>query len=107
MSHKRIVFSGSNGIEIVGHIAGPDTGATVLLAHGGGQTKRAWAKTLEQLATAGYRAVAVDLRGHGESQWAPDGTYETAHFAADLLCVADQLKARPHLVGASLGGLSG
>ena len=107
MSHKRIVFSGSNGIEIVGHIAGPDTGATVLLAHGGGQTKRAWAKTLEQLATAGYRAVAVDLRGHGESQWAPDGAYETAHFAADLLCVADQLKARPHLVGASLGGLSG
>jgi pimeloyl-ACP methyl ester carboxylesterase len=107
MSHKRIVFSGSNGIEIVGHIAGPDIGATVLLAHGGGQTKRAWAKTLEQLAAAGYRAVAIDLRGHGESQWAPDGTYETADFAADLLCVADQLQVRPHLVGASLGGLSG
>jgi pimeloyl-ACP methyl ester carboxylesterase len=107
MSHKRIVFSGSNSIEIVGHIAGPDKGATVLLAHGGGQTKRAWAKTLEQLAAAGYRAVAVDLRGHGESQWAPDGAYHTADFAADLLSVADQLGTRPHLVGASLGGLSG
>jgi hypothetical protein len=41
MSHKRVIFSGSNGIEIVGHIAGPNAGTTVLLAHGGGQTKRA------------------------------------------------------------------
>lgn len=107
MSHSRITFSGSNGVQIVGHAAGPLSGPTVLLAHGGGQTKRAWAKTLEQLAQAGYRALAVDLRGHGESDWAEDGAYETADFAADLLCVADALNVRPHLVGASLGGLSG
>jgi pimeloyl-ACP methyl ester carboxylesterase len=107
MLDTRITFSGANGVRIIGHAAGPQTGPTVLLAHGGGQTKRAWAKTVQQLSKVGYRALAIDLRGHGESDWAADGAYETADFAADLLCVADALGVRPHLVGASLGGLSG
>jgi pimeloyl-ACP methyl ester carboxylesterase len=105
MSHKRIVFSGSNGIEIVGHIAGPNTGATVLLAHGGGQTKRAWAKTLEQLATAGYRAVAVDLRGHGESGKPHDAAaYPADALTDDNLALVEQMGLTDYdLGGYSLG----
>ena len=102
-----MTFSGSDGGKIAGHGLGPDHGPCVLLAHGGGQTKRAWAKTSERLAAAGYRAVAIDLRGHGDSDWAVNGAYNTADFAADLLSVADSLGVRPHLVGASLGGLAG
>jgi pimeloyl-ACP methyl ester carboxylesterase len=48
----------------------------------------------------------MDLRGHGESGWAPDGDYSTDAFVADLRAVITQLPDRPFLVGASLGGLS-
>jgi pimeloyl-ACP methyl ester carboxylesterase len=49
--------------------------------------------------------VSLDLRGHGESEWAPDGDYEAGTFAADLAAVASGFRHRPSLVGASLGGL--
>jgi pimeloyl-ACP methyl ester carboxylesterase len=107
MAQTIVRFTGADGGQIVGHAVGPDHGPCVLLAHGGGQTKRTWAKTLDQLAEAGYRAVAIDLRGHGESDWAQNGAYDTTDFAADLLSVCDRLGVRPHLVGASLGGLAG
>lgn len=41
----------------------------VLLAHGGGQTRRAWKRVMSDLADAGFRAIAVDVRGHGDSSW--------------------------------------
>lgn len=98
---------GSDGLMLAVDMAGPADGIPVLLAHGGGQTKRAWRKTGEVLATAGFHAIAVDLRGHGNSDWAsPDG-YDVGHMAADLLAIADSLDQKPAMVGASLGGLSG
>ncbi len=45
-------------------------------------------------------------RGHGESQWAPDGDYSADTLAADLACVCASLRSPPALVGASLGGLT-
>lgn len=101
------MINGSDGLKLAVDVSGPVDGQPVLLAHGGGQTKRAWRKTAEVLAEAGYRAIAVDLRGHGQSQWAsPDG-YDVGHMAADLLAIADTLDRKPAMVGASLGGLSG
>ncbi|WP_246202884.1 alpha/beta fold hydrolase [Sphingomonas lacunae] len=101
------MINGSGGLKLSVDVSGPVDGQPVLLAHGGGQTKRAWRKTAEVLAEAGYRAIAVDLRGHGQSQWAsPDG-YDVGHMAADLLAIANTLDRKPAMVGASLGGLSG
>ena len=56
-----------NGERI--HVAesGPRDGAPVLLCHGWGACVYGWAGTLPMLAAAGYRAIAVDLRGHGRS----------------------------------------
>ena len=48
----------------------------------------------------------MDLRGHGESEWADDGDYEIEAFAADLHAVAADLPSAPALVGASLGGMA-
>jgi pimeloyl-ACP methyl ester carboxylesterase len=84
-----------------------DSPSTVILAHGGGQTRTAWGKAAAALAEAGWQVVSLDLRGHGESEWSPSGSYRIEDFANDLLCVADQLGDRPALVGASLGGLAG
>jgi pimeloyl-ACP methyl ester carboxylesterase len=100
-------FAGADGLGIVAMARGPADGPPVLLAHGGGQTHWAWRRTVETLATRGFRAIAIDLRGHGDSDWCPEGNYQQAAFAADILAIADQIGAKPALVGASLGGIAG
>ncbi len=47
--------------------------ATVVLLHGRGTRKEAWLKMARALEKAGYGYLAPDLRGHGQSQTAPDG----------------------------------
>jgi pimeloyl-ACP methyl ester carboxylesterase len=48
--------------------------------------------------------LAVDLRGHGDSDWAPDGDYTPPTIAADVRAVLEWFGGRPAIVGASLGG---
>ncbi len=57
------------------------------------------------MAAAGWLAVNVDQRGHGESEWSPDGIYDLDRFAGDAAAVASGFD-RPVLIGASLGGIS-
>jgi pimeloyl-ACP methyl ester carboxylesterase len=80
--------------------------APVLLLHGGGQTRHAWAGTASALAAEGWYAVSLDLRGHGDSDWCPRGRYDHGSFAADVGAVAQVFERPPVLVGASLGGMS-
>jgi pimeloyl-ACP methyl ester carboxylesterase len=77
----------------------------VVLLHGGGQTRRSWGTTLETLAGHGWRAYSVDLRGHGDSEWAADGDYTLDAFAGDVAAISAVLDS-PALVGASLGGIA-
>ena len=70
------------------------------------QTRLSWLKSQEHLALDGSHAIALDLRGHGDSEWAPSGGYRIEELADDLIIVVDQLATRPALVGAALGGLS-
>lgn len=79
---------------------------TVLLLHGGGQTRHSWQRTGAILAANGWTAYALDARGHGDSGWAPDGDYGTDAMVADLRHVIAALGVRPVLVGASMGGLT-
>ena len=103
---RRIDLIGSNGIRLAADVAGDPAGPPVVLLHGGGQTRHAWGTTLDVLARRGWFAYTVDLRGHGESDWASDGDYTMDAFAADVLALAKCLRQPPVLVGASLGGLS-
>jgi pimeloyl-ACP methyl ester carboxylesterase len=77
-----------------------------VLFHGGGQTRHSWGTTLTTLAVHGWRAYSVDLRGHGDSEWAADGDYTLDAFAGDVVAIAQALDARPAFVGASLGGIA-
>jgi non-heme chloroperoxidase len=94
------------GVSLVADSYGEGGASPVLLAHGGGQTRHSWHGTAGLLAARGYHAVTLDLRGHGDSDWAPDGDYSLDAFAADLRDVIDQLGGPAALIGASLGGLS-
>ena len=94
------------GISLAGDVGGPVDGPTVILLHGGGQTRHSWSGTWKILVDAGWRAWSLDLRGHADSDWAPNGAYGIDDFAGDVAAVARDLPHPPVLVGASLGGLS-
>jgi pimeloyl-ACP methyl ester carboxylesterase len=105
----RLTFTTPDGLNLAADAYGNDTDKPVLLAHGGGQTRHAWGGTAAALAAAGRYAVSLDLRGHGDSDWSPQGDYLLERFAGDVAYVANQLAQggdKPVMVGASLGGLS-
>lgn len=81
-------------------------GRPILVLHGGGQTRHAWEESAAHLGERGWDVVALDLRGHGESDWAPGQAYALPDFAGDVVAVLPQLGwERAALVGFSLGGL--
>ena len=103
------LFTGAAGNRLVADMLG-DSGPSVLLLHGGGQTRHSWRETAERLARSGSTAYALDQRGHGDSDWIADGSYAFADYADDARAVADALAARsgqrPIVIGASLGGIA-
>lgn len=80
--------------------------SVVVLLHGGGQTRHSWKRSAERLAASGRTAVALDARGHGESDWHPAQDYSLDGFVADLIEFVARLERPPVLVGASLGGIT-
>jgi pimeloyl-ACP methyl ester carboxylesterase len=113
---RRVEFVGAGGLPLVASAWGDPGGVPVVLLPGGGQTRQSWAGVGRSLASAGFEALSVDLRGHGDSAWDPDGDYGHATIAADLVAVAESLGpgfvgagsfgAGPAVVGASLGGVA-
>jgi len=101
-----IEFVGRDGNRLASDVAGDPADPPAILLHGGGQTRHSWGTTLGALADKGWRAYAVDLRGHGDSEWAADGDYTLDAFAGDVLAITRELDAPPALVGASLGGIA-
>ncbi|BBX66199.1 alpha/beta hydrolase [Mycobacterium saskatchewanense] len=77
----------------------------LLFVHGGWHGAWCWGNFLDFFATAGYRAVAVSLRGHGASPTPkPLHKVSIADYIDDVRSVADDLGGAPVLVGHSLGG---
>jgi len=101
-----IEVEGYAGVRLVGEAHGEPGQPGLLFLHGGGQTRHAWDESARALAAEGRYVVAMDLRGHGDSQWAEDGDYTLDAFAEDVRIVARTFASPPTIVGASLGGLS-
>jgi non-heme chloroperoxidase len=95
------------GITLVADVLGDPRNEPALFLHGGGQTRASWGKALEAVAHEGFYGVALDLRGHGESDWSADGNYELDAYCDDVRAVVAQLERKPFIVGASLGGMVG
>ncbi|GLZ32987.1 alpha/beta hydrolase [Lentzea sp. NBRC 105346] len=93
----------ANGIRL--HVAELGDGPLVLLLHGFPEFWWSWRHQLTALADAGYRAVAVDLRGYGDSDKPPRG-YDGFTLAGDIAGLVRALgDQRAHLVGHAWGGM--
>ena len=100
-----MMLNGRDGVGIAADCWGDEGNPMVLLLHGGGQTRHAWKGTGEVLAENGFRVFALDARGHGDSDWSPDGDYHQDAMVDDLVDVVESLgEPHPTLVGASMGG---
>lgn len=85
----------------------PGDRTAIVLAHGGGQTRHSWGGTADALAARGHRVLSIDLRGHGDSTWAPDHDYSMSAYRDDALAVVEWVDEPVVWVGASLGGMTG
>jgi pimeloyl-ACP methyl ester carboxylesterase len=100
-------FEGVGGLRLVGEERGEPGSPTVVLLHGGGQTRHSWGGTAGTLAERGWRSITLDGRGHGESDWSVEQDYRLSAFAGDVKAfVETRLERPPFLIGASLGGLT-
>ncbi len=79
---------------------------TILMLHGGGQNRHSWHKTGQILAERGYHVIALDTRGHGDSDRAPDADYAIETLTADAVAVIEAIGRPVALIGASMGGLT-
>jgi pimeloyl-ACP methyl ester carboxylesterase len=108
---QTVQFAGVGGITLVADEWNRDTrGAgrpSILMLHGGGQNRHSWKNTGQILADSGYHVVALDSRGHGDSDRAPGADYAIETLTADVLQVLEAIGGPVVLIGASMGGLTG
>jgi pimeloyl-ACP methyl ester carboxylesterase len=98
-----------DGTMLNAEIFGAEDAATFVLAHGWTETLCYWAYIISGLCERGFRVVAFDLRGHGDSDPAVDGDYAMARFGEDLEAVLEAGVPEGHhavVVGHSLGAMS-
>jgi len=79
---------------------------TLLLLHGGNQSAHSWDLVSLHLADR-FHIIALDQRGHGDSEWARDADYSSNAMAADACAVLEALRiVSVTVVGHSMGGMN-
>lgn len=109
---QTVTFRGVDDLNLVGDEwnKGAESAAdrpTVLLLHGGGQNRHSWKNTGQILADRGLHVIALDSRGHGDSDRSPSANYSVEALCGDILQVLYQVGRPVVLIGASMGGLTG
>jgi pimeloyl-ACP methyl ester carboxylesterase len=80
----------TNGITL--HVTEQGEGPAVLFCHGFPDTSYTWRQQMKAVASAGYRAIAPDMRGYGRSSAPANATlYTPLHTAGDLVGLLDAL----------------
>src|SRR5436190_13236146 len=83
-------------------IEGPETAPPVLFLHGWGVDSRIWRQQVKHFSQS-CRVIAIDLPGHGQSDWKK---IAMAEMADDIIAVLAKLGIKKiSIVGSSLGGL--
>ena len=101
--HSKVIAS-ANAFHVVS--AGNQTDPLILLLHGFGQYWYTWRDYLTELPNHGYRVVAIDLRGYGDSDQPPRG-YDPKSISHDIAAVIRMLGAKTAVViGHDWGGFA-
>jgi dienelactone hydrolase len=112
---QRVTFRTDDGVTLVGTWYEPATrpGPAVILVHMLSRTRREWDAIGQRLASEGIGALALDLRGHGESGAAPAADPERTDYSAMVLDLraarryltqrSDVQQSRVGIAGASIG----
>lgn len=101
---KTYTFKGADGILLNCVDYGGEGLPPVLLIHGGAAHARWWDFVAPALVST-HHVLALDQRGHGESEWTREWGYGTRHYVADLKAIiAAWGFGAPILVGHSMGG---
>lgn len=103
---EQLELRGTENLRLVADVYGPVGGPPALLLHGFGQTRQSWGHAASKLGEQGWRAYALDQRGHGDSDRSPTAAYDSTDFAADVLAVCQSLKTPSLVIGASMGGIA-
>lgn len=109
---QTVTFRGVDDLKLVADVWNADSvtdgsGPTILLLHGGGQNRHSWKNTGQILADRGKHVIALDSRGHGDSDYSPTANYSVETLSADTQQVLLQIGRPVVLIGASMGGLTG
>jgi esterase len=84
----------------------PNAAGTILFLHGGGLNAHTW-DVVSLMLRDRYHCLALDQRGHGDSEWSPGSDYGMASHLRDIEGFVSQLKLRrPVVVGQSMGGIN-
>jgi pimeloyl-ACP methyl ester carboxylesterase len=106
MEPRSYKVQGSDGLALRVLEWGTETAPPVVMLHG----IRGYARTFAGLAAAllpGFRTIAYDQRGRGESDWDPARRYHTDAYVRDLEAVVRELSLeRFDLLGHSMGGIA-
>lgn len=98
-------FFYSNRLKLQFWDYGQDDKPPVILVHGGLDHARSWDWVARDL-REDYHVYALDLRGHGNSAWAPGALYSMAEYVLDLSVLVDIISREPvRIIGHSLGGM--
>jgi pimeloyl-ACP methyl ester carboxylesterase len=93
-------------VPFLAHDRAGTGGKPLLLVHGWPETRRIWKRNVGPLADAGFEVIAPDLRGFGDSPFAPDDRYDIAAFSHDLAALLHELGHTEGVVvcGGDMGG---
>jgi pimeloyl-ACP methyl ester carboxylesterase len=108
---QTVKFRGVDGLTLIADEWNRDAESaanrpSVLFLHGGGQNRFSWKNTGQILADEGLHVIALDSRGHGDSDRAPDANYTVDALVGDTMSVLEQIGRPTVLIGASMGGMT-
>jgi len=89
---QTISFPAEDGGRVCADLYGQGTRA-VVLAHGGRFNKESWREQAQDLASKGFRILAIDFRGFGCSTGPGQSNFDNAPFANDVLAAVRYMKA--------------
>lgn len=93
--------------KIAVHTQGSETGPAVILTHSILSSSMMWLEQAYLLSSSGWRVIAIDTRGHGQSE-CQSVMCTMDDLVADTLAVMDAMNiSKAHYMGLSLGGMSG